>query len=224
MSRRSQLVAQARSRLGGRARDPGAGAPGPLARAVREAHPPLRWAVRADVEAALRYRSEPLRLGSPAAVALQAARLCLVSDAFLAQLCYRAKARAQGRGLPLVPHLLHRLAVVTGQVCIGDPVVVEPGVYIPHGQVVVDGFTRIGAGTVLSPFVTVGLRAGHPIGPTLEQGAYLGTGAKVFGPVTIGARARVGANAVVHSDVPAGATAVGVPARVVEGRSEGGPA
>jgi len=45
--------------------------------------------------------------------------------------------------------------------------------------------------------------------PTLEEGAYIGAGAKILGPVTIGKWAIVGANAVITKDVPAGATAVG---------------
>ena len=51
---------------------------------------------------------------------------------------------------------------------------------------------------------------------TLEENVFVGTGAKILGPVTIGANARIGANAVVLTDVPAGATAVGAPARVIE--------
>lgn len=49
--------------------------------------------------------------------------------------------------------------------------------------------------------------------PTILDGAILGSGAQVLGPVTVGRRARVGANAVVTRDVPEGATMVGIPAR-----------
>jgi serine O-acetyltransferase len=103
--------------------------------------------------------------------------------------------------------------MITGQVCIGDPVVVQPGVYIPHGQVVLDGVVEIGEGVVLFPFVTVGLQAGEMRGPTIGTGAVIGSGAKVLGPVRVGPGARVGANAVVLADVPEGATVVGAPAR-----------
>jgi serine O-acetyltransferase len=102
-----------------------------------------------------------------------------------------------------------------GQVSIGDPVVMEPGVYIVHGQVVADGWVEIGPGVALFPFVTIGLRAGDVRGATIERDASIGTGAKVIGGVRIGAGAKVGANAVVLSDVPAGATVVGAPARPV---------
>ena len=56
--------------------------------------------------------------------------------------------------------------------------------------------------------------------PTLEDDVIIGSGAQVLGPITIGAGARVGANAVVTKDVPAGATVVGNPARVVRSRSK----
>ena len=136
-----------------------------------------------------------------------------VSDAFLAQALYRAKARLQALGVPVLPRLAHRLAMITGQVCIGDPVVVQPGVYIAHGQVVIDGFVHIGRGVVLFPWVTIGLRAGNFRGPSIGQDVHVGTGAKVIGPIQIGAGARIGANAVVVNDVPEGATVVGIPAR-----------
>ena len=57
-----------------------------------------------------------------------------VSDAFLAQACYRAKARLQSLGVPVLPFIAHRLAMMTAQVCIGDPVVVRPGIYSRTGR------------------------------------------------------------------------------------------
>lgn len=52
--------------------------------------------------------------------------------------------------------------------------------------------------------------------PTLESGVVIGAGAKVLGPITVGAGAKIGSNAVVVKDVPAGATAVGIPARILD--------
>jgi serine O-acetyltransferase len=180
---------------------------------VRSGHPGFVEAVLADATTAAAYRGDRSEFRSRPDAFVQAARLAIVSDAFLAQVCYRAKAACQSRRVPVLPRILHRLAMMTGQICIGDPVVIQPGVYIPHGQVVIDGLVEVGSGVVLFPFVTVGLHAGTVQGPTIGARAAIGSGAKVLGPVRVGAGARVGANAVVVSDVPDGTTVVGVPAR-----------
>jgi serine O-acetyltransferase len=182
---------------------------------IRSRHPRMGPAVAADARRAAAARGERSDPGTTLATALLVARLCLVTDGFLAQVCYRAKAACQARGVPVVPRLLHRAAIVLGQVSIGDPVVVEPGLYLPHGQVVIDGMTHVAERVTIAPFVTVGLLAGDVVGPRIGAGVNIGTGASVLGPVEVGAGAKVGAGAVVCTDVPAGATAVGVPARVV---------
>jgi len=187
-------------------------------RDIRARHPRLLEALVADARITARYRGERHEFRSRFDVALQVLRLAWVSDAFLAQALYRAKARMQALGVPLLPRVAHRLAMAIAQVSIGDPVVVHPGVYIVHGQVVIDGLVEVGSGTALFPFVTIGLRAGGMQGATIESDASIGTGAKVIGPVRIGAGAHVGANAVVVHDVPAGATVVGAPARSVADR------
>ena len=183
-------------------------------RDLRARHPSLRKALLADARITAHYRGERHEFTSGVDAARQMLRLALVSDAYLAQALYRVKASLQRRGVPLLPRIAHRLAMLSGQVSIGDPVVVAPGVYLIHGQVVIDGVIEIHEGVVIAPFVTIGLRAGDVRGATIEQGVNSGTGAKVIGPVRIGAGATVGANAVVLDDVPAGATVVGAPARV----------
>jgi serine O-acetyltransferase len=183
-------------------------------RALRTRHPSLREALLADARITADFRGERHEFTSSADAARQMLRLALVSDAYLAQALYRLKASLQRRGVPLLPRIAHRLAIVVAQVSIGDPVVVAPGVYLIHGQVVIDGVIEIHEGVVIAPFVTIGLRAGDVRGATIEQGVNIGTGAKVIGPVCIGAGATIGANAVVVDDVPAGATVVGAPARV----------
>lgn len=180
---------------------------------IRNAHPRFLEAVVADAQVTARYRGERSEFRSRADALAQAARLALVSDGFLGQALYRAKARAQGLKIPLLPRLLHRAAMLTSQVAIGDPVLVEPGVYLVHGQVVVDGIVTIESGAVIAPFTTIGLKAGEVKGPWIERNATIGTGARVIGSVTVGEGATVGANAVVVADVAPGTTVAGVPAR-----------
>lgn len=183
--------------------------------ALRVRHPRFREAVVADAVVALAYRGERCEFRSRADRVVQLARLALVSDAFLAQACYRLKARLQAHSIPVLPALAHRLGMALAQVSIGDPVLVHPGVYIVHGQVVIDGIVEIGPGVTIAPFVTIGLRAGDLRGPRIERDVAIGTGARIIGPVRVGAGATVGANAVVVSDVPAATTVVGAPARPV---------
>ncbi len=182
-------------------------------RAIRARHPRLRVALPADARMTARHRGERHEFRSRLDLILQILRLAWVSDAFLAQVLYRIKARLQTLGVPVLPRLAHRLAMALAQVSIGDPVVVHPGVYIVHGQIVADGLVEIHPGVVIAPFVTIGLRAGNVTGPVVERDVSIGTGAKVIGPVRIGAGATIGANAVVVDDVPEGATVVGAPAR-----------
>jgi len=92
-------------------------------------------------------------------------------------------------------------------------------VFIDHGMGVVIGETAvIGNDCTLYHGVTLGGTSWNKgkRHPTLEAGVVIGAGAKVLGPITIGAGAKIGSNAVVVKDVPAYATAVGIPARILE--------
>jgi serine O-acetyltransferase len=92
-------------------------------------------------------------------------------------------------------------------------------VFIDHGMGVVIGETAvIGDDCTLYHGVTLGgtsWKKGKRH-PTLDKGVVIGAGAKVLGPITIGANAKIGSNAVVVKDVPAEATAVGIPARILD--------
>ena len=93
------------------------------------------------------------------------------------------------------------------------------GLLIDHGSGVVIGETAIiGDDCTLFHGVTLGGR-GNTKGkrhPTLYNGVFVGAGAKILGNIEIGNNVKIGANAVVLTDVPDGATAVGVPARIVK--------
>lgn len=89
---------------------------------------------------------------------------------------------------------------------------------IDHGAGLVIGETTIvGDDCILYHGVTLGGVSTRKIKrhPTLENGVLVGTGAKVLGPVTVGEGAKIGANSVVTKNVPAGKTALGIPASIL---------
>ncbi|KFX69809.1 serine acetyltransferase [Pseudomonas taeanensis MS-3] len=90
--------------------------------------------------------------------------------------------------------------------------------FIDHGMGIVIGETaEIGNDVTLYQGVTLGGTSWNKgkRHPTLEDGVVVGAGAKVLGPFTVGAGAKIGSNAVVTKAVPAGATAIGIPGRVI---------
>lgn len=95
---------------------------------------------------------------------------------------------------------------------------IASGVFIDHGAGLVIGETAIvEKGVMLYHGVTLG-GTGKDVGkrhPTVREGALVSAHAQVIGPIEIGAKAKVGAGAVVVSDVPSDVTVVGVPAKIV---------
>lgn len=137
----------------------------------------------------------------------------------LAHAAWRARLRLVGR---MISHV--------GRVLTG--IEIHPGarlgrrVFIDHGMGCVIGETaEVGDDVTLYHGVTLGgvSLAREKRHPTLENGVIVGSGAQVLGPVTVGENARIGANAVVLKDVPAGVTMVGIPAKQVLPRQMGEP-
>jgi serine O-acetyltransferase len=134
----------------------------------------------------------------------------------------RAYQNAQGLFAPLLRRFAierHRFwSIVTGadipvNACIGG------GLMLPHPNgVVIAPAARVGANCIIFQQVTLGtIDGGYP---EIDDLVLIGAGAKVLGPVTIGKGAKIGANSVVISDVPAGCTAIGIPARVIAPTAE----
>lgn len=94
---------------------------------------------------------------------------------------------------------------------------VGPGFRIDHqGGIVISGYAKIGARCVVRNGVTIGLaRPDDPAAPVIGDDVDIGTGAKLLGRIRIGDRVKIGANAVVLTDIPSDSTAVGIPARIL---------
>lgn len=140
---------------------------------------------------------------------------------------HRIQRAGGGRGpLARLDRLRGKLAyrfwtIISGSI-ISQRARIDPSARFPHlTGVVIHGDAVVEADCMVMQQVTLGQTA-EGGAPHLCRGVYVGAGAKILGRVTIGAGARVGANAVVLEDVPAHATAVGIPARIIQrGAPEG---
>ena len=129
--------------------------------------------------------------------------------------CQAALARIGLTPLALIPHILNKW--FNGCV-IGVKSQFGPGFVLIHPVgVVINSAVRGGRNVWLEGGVVIGDNRGGV--PVLADDVFVGSGAKIIGGVSLGAGARVGANAVVLRDVPAGATAVGIPARITVPKS-----
>ncbi|MCH7522524.1 MAG: serine O-acetyltransferase [Chloroflexi bacterium] len=147
---------------------------------------------------------------------------------FHARQLHRLAHTLHTRGLRLPARLISHLGRALTGIEIHPCAQIGEKFFIDHGMGVVIGETsQIGDGVTLYHDVTLGGVAPSVDShnqrntkrhPTLEDGVIVGSGAQVLGPITVGRDARIGANAVVTKDVPAGATMVGVPARAVQPR------
>jgi len=145
-----------------------------------------------------------------------------------ALLGYRVAHRMFLAGVPVLPRLISMwMRALTG-IEIHPAAKIGEGLFIDHGSGVVIGETaEIGKDVTLYQGVTLG-GTGFATGkrhPTVEDNVTIGSGAKLLGPITIGHGAKVGANSVVITDVPANSTVVGNPGHPVrvDGRRVEGP-
>lgn len=115
--------------------------------------------------------------------------------------------------VPALPGMVARYNLSRHGLDVPPSVEIGPGLYVPHPVGTVIAARRLGARVSLISGITIGMRQ-TPEFPVLGDDVFVGAGARILGAVTIGDGASVGANAVVLADVPPGATAVGIPARV----------
>ena len=137
------------------------------------------------------------------------------TDGSAAMIFYRLMQGSRRWGLLPLEMLFNKLNGVCCNCVIGRGAEFGDGLVIIHSSgVVINGAVRGGRGIVLEHQVTLGAQGRRT--PVLGDNVFVGAGAKILGGVTIGDGARIGANAVVLTDVPAHATAVGIPARIVQ--------
>ncbi|MDE5942599.1 MAG: serine O-acetyltransferase [Clostridia bacterium] len=121
--------------------------------------------------------------------------------------------------LKLIARIISQTAKFFTGIEIHPAAKIAAGVFIDHGAGVVIGETaEVGEGTVLYQGVTLG-GTGKESGkrhPTVGRHCVISAGAKILGRVNIGDYAKIGAGAVVLTDIPPNATAVGVPAKIVK--------
>ena len=137
------------------------------------------------------------------------------TDGSMAQALYRLMRFCDEHSLPVAAILLYRLNAILCHAVIGRKARLGPGLVIVHSLgIMINGDVCAGKNLVLEHEVTMGSEKGRS--PVLGDDVFVGAGAKVLGGVKVGSHAKIGANAVVTKDIPDGATAVGVPARVVK--------
>lgn len=142
-------------------------------------------------------------------------RVVLKVDSFKILVLQRLREGARRWHVPLANHLLRVLETIFFAIEIDRDVTLGPGVYIVHTVgTVIGGDSRVGARVRLYGNNTLGTVRDDGY-PTVEEDVWIGAGARVLGPIRIGARSRIGANAVVMCDVPPDSVAVGIPARVM---------
>lgn len=120
--------------------------------------------------------------------------------------------------IPLIPRLISHFSRFLTGIEIHPGATIGKRFFIDHGSGVVIGeTTEIGDNVLLYSEVVLGgtSLAKKKRHPTLENNVVVGAGAKVLGAITIGQGAKIGAGSVVVRDVPEGATAVGIPAKIV---------
>ncbi len=142
------------------------------------------------------------------------AKVVLVTDSYRITALQRARSFARAIHVPLVNHALRVAQTALLGIEIGKDVTLGHGVWFVHPLgIVIGGDARVGNRVRFYGNNTVGTAKDNGY-PTIEDDVWIGAGARILGPIRVGARARIGANAVVLTDVPADSVAVGVPAKI----------
>ena len=164
----------------------------------------------------IKYDIDAFRQRDPAATG--SLEVALLYSGFHARTAHRLSHKLYQKGHTFSARMVSQGAKFITGIEIHPGATIGKGLVIDHGTGVVIGETaEIGDNCTLYQGVTLG-GTGKDVGkrhPTLGNNVMVGAGAKVLGPLTIGDNAKIAAGAVALHDIPAGSTAVGIPARVV---------
>jgi serine O-acetyltransferase len=164
----------------------------------------------------------------PAARGVSSAEILATWPGIQALLAHRICHALHAAGVPVLPRTLAMVSRAVTGIEIHPAAVIGEGLFIDHGAGVVIGETaEIGDDVTLYQGVTLG-GTGFATGkrhPTVQDNVTIGSGAKLLGPIMVGHGAKIGANSVVITDVPANSTVVGNPGHPVriDGRRPEGP-
>ena len=144
----------------------------------------------------------------------EAVKVALSQDGYKVLLTTRLRESARRWHVPGVNHVLRLATTIVYGIEIGNDIELGDGVNFTHTLgTVIGGTSKVGARVKFMGNNTVGTAKDNGC-PIIEDDVVVGCGARVLGPIRIGKGAFIGANAVVLSDVPAGAVVSGIPARV----------
>lgn len=175
--------------------------------------PPRRLGLFGLIRADLRRKALWLHESDRPSAVLKA----LLTDGTAAMILYRLMQASRRMHLAPLEMIFNKLLAICGGCIIGRGAEFGPGLVLIHSMgIVINGRVRGGANVMIEHQVTIGAEKRQM--PVLGDDVFLGAGAKILGPITLGDGVRIGANAVVLQDIPPHCTAVGIPARVVRRR------
>lgn len=168
----------------------------------------------------MRREGDDTNSDGPTPPAKEAVRVALSQDGYKVLLTTRLRESARRWHVPGANHALRLVTTVLYGIEIGNEIELGDGVNFAHTLgTVIGGTSRVGKRVKFMGNNTVGTNRDNGC-PVIEDDVVIGCGARILGPIRIGKGAFIGANAVVLTDVPAGAVATGIPARVHERRGE----
>ena len=143
-------------------------------------------------------------------------KAALTQDGYKVLLMSRVREAARRWHVPGINHTLRLVTTVLYSIEIGNDIELGEGINFTHTLgTVIGGTSRVGSRVKFMGNNTIGTAKDNGC-PVIEDDVVIGCGARVLGPIRVGRGAFIGANAVVLTDVPPGAIATGIPAKIHE--------